>query len=154
MAGITKATPDPEGGEIERDVNGNPTGVLIETARYMAYPLATKKSVAQIKGMLKEAISIASSYGITTMHSDDFETFSDKDWRKVMQAYREMERDGELNARLCEQCLLPDVNRLREFIAEEVADSKDTDFVNIGCLKSLTDGSLGGRSAYLAAGYS
>ncbi|MDX5401814.1 MAG: amidohydrolase family protein, partial [Rhodobacterales bacterium] len=31
-AGITAATPDPEGGEIERDASGNPTGILREMA--------------------------------------------------------------------------------------------------------------------------
>ena len=33
LAGITRDTPDPAGGEIERDANGEPTGVLKETAR-------------------------------------------------------------------------------------------------------------------------
>lgn len=33
LAGITRDTPDPEGGEIERDANGEPTGVLKENAR-------------------------------------------------------------------------------------------------------------------------
>ena len=57
--------------------------------------------------MLVNAISIASSLGLTTMHSDDFETFSDKDWRKVMRAYRELEQEDRLNMRIREQCLLP-----------------------------------------------
>ena len=77
MAGITKETENPEGGEIEHDENGNLTGLLKETARYLIYRMIPDKSVEEIKEMLVNAISIASSLGLTTMHSDDFETFSD-----------------------------------------------------------------------------
>ena len=112
------------------------------------------KSVEEIKEMLVNAISIASSLGLTTMHSDDFETFSDKDWRKVMRAYRELEQEGRLNMRIREQCLLPQIERLKEFIKEEILERHDTLMVQAGPLKLLTDGSLGGRSAYLRAPYS
>lgn len=149
MAGIDENTPNPVGGEIERDNFGHLTGIMKETARYKIYELIPEKSVEQIKSMLKDAIKIASSYGLTTMHTDDFETFSDKNWRKILKAYREMERDKELNMRICQQCLLPSLHRLEEFIEEEVINRKDTDMVKIGPLKLLTDGSLGGRSAYM-----
>ena len=153
LAGITADTPDPEGGLIERDENGRPTGLMKETARYLIYELIPQKSVEEIKDMLLGAIAIANSYGLTTMHSDDFETFSDKDWRKVLQAYRELETEGRLNVRVREQCLLPQIDRLREFIAAEVTERHDTPLVQVGPLKLLTDGSLGGRSAYLRAPY-
>lgn len=154
MAGITVDTPHPVGGEIEKDERGLLTGVLKETARYLIYEMIPQKSVAEIKEMLQNAIAIASSCGVTTMHSDDFETFSDKDWRKVLQAYRELEAEGKLNARIYEQCLLPSIDRLQEFIAEEVSTRRSTKQVQVGPLKLLTDGSLGGRSAYLAEPYS
>ena len=38
LAGIDRNTPDPEGGEIERDENGEPTGVLKENARNLILP--------------------------------------------------------------------------------------------------------------------
>lgn len=38
IAGITRDTPDPAGGQIERDENGEPTGVLKETARDLINP--------------------------------------------------------------------------------------------------------------------
>ena len=94
LAGITKDSENPEGGEIERDENGNLTGLLKETARYLVYSIIPEKSVEEIKEMLVNAISIASSLGLTTMHSDDFETFSDKDWRKVMRLTGSWSRRG------------------------------------------------------------
>lgn len=44
LAGITRDTPDPAGGEIERDANGEPTGVLKETARNLVTPVIPKPS--------------------------------------------------------------------------------------------------------------
>ena len=44
LAGITRDTPDPAGGEIERDANGEPTGVLKETARELVTPVIPKPS--------------------------------------------------------------------------------------------------------------
>ena len=154
MAGITKETKNPEGGEIEHDAEGKLTGLMKETARYLIYRMIPDKSVEEIKEMLVRAIDIASSLGLTTMHSDDFETFSDKDWRKVLRAYRELEQEGRLNMRIREQCLLPQIDRLKEFIQEEIKERHDTLMVQVGPLKLLTDGSLGGRSAYLRAPYS
>ena len=153
LAGITKDSPNPIGGEIEKDANGNLTGLMKETARYIIYKLIPAKTVEEIKDMLVEAIKIASSYGLTTMHSDDFETFADKDWRKVLKAYRELEAEGMLNMRICEQCLFPQIDRLHEFIEAEVIKKKDTDMVKVGPLKLLTDGSLGGRSAFMLEAY-
>ena len=42
LAGITRNTPDPVGGEIERDASGEPTGVLKETARDLVLPFIPK----------------------------------------------------------------------------------------------------------------
>ena len=153
MAGVDENTPNPIGGLIEKDENGHLTGLMKETARYIIYEKIPEKSCEEIKAMLKNAIRIASSLGLTTIHTDDFETFSDKNWRKIMKAYREMERDGELDVRICEQCLLPKLPRLKEFIESEVRNRKDTDMVKVGPLKLLTDGSLGGRSAYMLEPY-
>lgn len=44
IAGITRDTPDPEGGEIERDASGEPTGVLKENARNLVLPFIPKES--------------------------------------------------------------------------------------------------------------
>lgn len=153
LAGIDEQTPDPEGGEIEKDENGRLTGMLKETARYLVYKIISPKSTEEIKDMLENAIKTASRYGVTSAQTDDFETFSDKDWRKVIQAYRELAKEGRLNIRIYEQCLLPQIDRLKEFLREGNCTGRGDEQFKIGPLKLLTDGSLGGRTAYLSIPY-
>lgn len=153
VAGIDETTPDPEGGEIERDADGHLTGMLKETARYLIYQIIPQKSVEEIKEMLVGAIEVASSYGVTSAQTDDFETFSDKDWRKVIQAYEGLITEGRLHIRIYEQCLLPEIGRLKEFLAAGNHTGKGGEYFKIGPLKLLTDGSLGGRTAYISIPY-
>lgn len=63
MIGIDGSTPDPESGEIERDADGRATGVLKETARYLAYTKVPDKSVAEIKEMLLDAMGLCVQAG-------------------------------------------------------------------------------------------
>lgn len=152
-AGIDENTPDPEGGEIERDENGRLTGLLKETARYLVYSVIPPKGVGEIKAMLAEAIKTASAFGVTSAQTDDFETFSDKDWRKVIQAYGELEAEGRLNIRIYEQCLLPKRERLLDFLDAGYKTGWGDNRFKIGPLKLLTDGSLGGRTAFISIPY-
>jgi len=153
LAGITETTENPDGGEIEHDENGRLTGMLKENARYLIYKIIPPKSVEEIKDMLVEAIKTASAFGVTSAQTDDFETFSDKDWRKVIAAYEELIKEDKLNIRIYEQCLLPQIDRLKEFLDSGNYTGKGDSFFKIGPLKLLTDGSLGGRTAYLSRPY-
>lgn len=152
-AGIDENTPDPEGGEIERDGAGHLTGLLKETARYLIYGVIPPKSVEEIKEMLVAAVKTASAFGVTSAQTDDFETFSDKDWHKVIRAYEELKAEGRLNIRIYEQCLLPRPDRLREFLDAGYKTGWGDNRFKIGPLKLLTDGSLGGRTAFLSIPY-
>lgn len=154
LIGIDDSTPDPDSGEIERDGNGHATGVLKETARYLAYTKVPDKSVAEIKEMLLDAMDYVSKLGITSVQTDDFETFSSKNWRAVIQAYQELEKEGKMKVRVYEQCLLPQIDRFKEFMAAGYKTGVGSDLFRIGPLKLLTDGSIGPRTAFLNEPYS
>lgn len=153
-ANIDKSTENPIGGEIERDENGEPTGVLKENARYLIYSKIPDATIEEIKTMLVKGVNKAISYGLTSLQTDDFETFSSKNWRKILKAYDELIAENRLPIRIYEQCLLPDVDRLKEFLSEGYRTGIGNENFKIGPLKLLTDGSLGMKTAYLDEPYS
>ena len=154
ICGIIKETAQPLGGHFDIDENGEPTGIFREAARYMIYENIPDVSKEDIKEMLTHVSKIASSYGLTSVQTDDFETFADKDYEKIIEAYRELVSEEVLPIRIYEQCLLPDIDRLKGFLGKGHKTGAGDEFFKIGPLKLLTDGSLGARTAFLCQPYS
>lgn len=67
LAGITKDTPDPEGGKIGRDANGEPDGILYENATRLALQLIPEKTDEDISDDLVALGKILVSQGVTTV---------------------------------------------------------------------------------------
>lgn len=67
MAGIDRNTPDPPGGEIERDENGEPTGVLKENARNLVLLLMPQETAEEHIENLLELGQVLISQGITSI---------------------------------------------------------------------------------------
>jgi predicted amidohydrolase YtcJ len=118
LAGVTRETPQPVGGHFDIDEKGEPLGMFRETARYMIYEIVPDASVEDIKEMLKDAANIAASYGVTSVQTDDFETFASKDYDKIIKAYKELAEEEALPVRVYEQCLLPQIDRLKKFLSQ------------------------------------
>lgn len=153
LAGVTRETPQPVGGHFDIDEKGEPLGMFRETARYMIYEIVPDASVEDIKEMLKDAANIAASYGVTSVQTDDFETFASKDYDKIIKAYKELAAEEALPVRVYEQCLLPQIDRLKKFLSQGYKTGQGNEYFKIGPLKLLTDGSLGARTAYLCNPY-
>jgi predicted amidohydrolase YtcJ len=66
IAGVTRATPDPAGGIIERDANGEPTGVLRESAIDLVRRHVPAPDATQIREALAWSLREMLSYGITS----------------------------------------------------------------------------------------
>lgn len=66
LAKITKDTPDPEGGEIDRDPTGEPTGVLRSTAMELVRTVIPVYSVEEIRESIKVVCKEFVKYGITS----------------------------------------------------------------------------------------
>lgn len=67
LAGITKDTPDPQGGKIDRDENGEPTGVLRENARNLVAPLIPDATFEQKVNLVVDLGKLLLSQGITAV---------------------------------------------------------------------------------------
>jgi predicted amidohydrolase YtcJ len=65
IAGITKDTPNPEGGIIERDADGNPTGLLRESASELVSRHIPPQPAEETKRLLGKSLDHLLSYGIT-----------------------------------------------------------------------------------------
>ena len=66
IAGIGRATQDPEGGRITRDEHGDPTGHLLETAGDLLTPYRPVVSASTMRAALVEAQSYLHSLGVTS----------------------------------------------------------------------------------------
>ena len=93
LAGVTKATPDPVNGRIERDRAGNPSGTLRENATDLVSKLLPASTLEQRKAGLVRALRLANELGITTVH----EASAGPD---ALEAYAALDQEGNLTARV------------------------------------------------------
>ena len=72
-AGVTRDTPDPEGGVIVRDESGEPTGVLKETAQRLVRRLVPEPTEEDRYQGLRKRLAEAASYGLTSVQNASFQ---------------------------------------------------------------------------------
>lgn len=152
-AHITRDTPNPAGGEILKDKQGNPTGLLRERASGLASTAQNewlaKRTPAERAAELRKAIDLAVeesiSKGITTFE-DAGSTLSTVD------VFRQMADSHELKLRLwvmlrgSNEQLAGNLDRYRMI---GVGDNHLT----VRAIKHYMDGALGSRGAWLLAPY-
>jgi predicted amidohydrolase YtcJ len=154
IAGITKNTPQVDGGHFDIDENGELLGIFRENALSLVYDQIPEPSVENIKKMIMTAAANANTQGITSVQSDDLLSVTDEDFTKVIRAYTELRDEGKLTVRVNEQCLLDKVENLNKFLNMGYRTGKGDELFKIGPLKLLADGSLGARTAYMCKPYS
>ena len=91
-AGMSRDTPDPSGGRIVRDGNGDPTGLLLERAVELVAPHLPVPSPPALERALRDAQSEAHRLGITEIH--DVESMA------VLEAFRGLDASGDLRLRV------------------------------------------------------
>jgi predicted amidohydrolase YtcJ len=145
IGGITKDTPNPQGGEILKNENGEPLGILTDTAA----GFVTSKIPPLTAERKKEALLLAQdelfSYGLTTS-MDAGSSVED------IQQMKELYESGDLKIRLY---VMVDYGPDAEVYYEKGPEvGLYGNRMTMNCIKFYTDGSLGARSAWLLEEYS
>lgn len=145
IANIVKTTADPAGAKIERDANGEATGMLLEDgAMHLVRTKIPELTPEQIRQGLEMVLADVAKNGITSVQDNS-------DW-EYFALYHQLKEEGKLTVRITEW--LPfdaAIGDLRNMRAEGgVSDP----MLRTGMLKGFLDGALGSHTAALLAPYS
>ncbi len=138
LANITAKTPDPPGGQIVRDQQGNPTGVLRDAAQDLVNKVMPPMSPARRMKAIHRALEHAASLGVTSVQ-DMNPSYDD------VKAYAEFQDRGELTARIY---VAPLETGWKDQAKIGVRHAFGTPLLRMGAVKGYADGSLGSETAY------
>ncbi len=144
LGGVTLASRDPEGGKIDRDDSGTPSGILRETAQELVQSVIPKPTHEKRRQAIGLALADLASHGITS--AQDYSQWED------FQIYEEMEREGKLTARISEW--LPFDDSIADLNRKRASHPASDNMLHTGMLKGFMDGSLGSKTAALLEPYS
>jgi predicted amidohydrolase YtcJ len=138
LAGITSKTPDPPGGTIVRDAQGNPTGDLKDAAMDLVFKVIPPLSREQRLRAVRRALEYAASLGVTSVQH------MDPDYPDIA-AYAELLQFGELTTRIY---AAPLIDQVDDQVKIGIRHAFGGPYLRIGAVKAFADGSLGSRTAY------
>jgi predicted amidohydrolase YtcJ len=153
LAGITKDTQDPPGGEIVKDSEGNPIGAFRETAQrllrrasshYLESRTPEEIGAEQLRG-IKLAVLECLTNGVTSFHDagSSFETID---------LFKKVAEEGKLGIRLW--VMIRDSNeRLKERLSEYKIIGMGNNHLTVRAIKRSLDGALGPHGAWLLKPY-
>ncbi|MCK9526311.1 MAG: amidohydrolase [Limnochordia bacterium] len=152
MAGIAADTPDPTGGDLDRDAEtGEPTGILRENAMDLVRRMIPSPSIDDLKRVIRIASQEAASLGLTSVQSNDLH--GTRTLINRLEAYRQLAEAGKLPIRVELQSTMPTPEELKTYLEVRKIHPTLGTMVTLGPLKLFTDGSLGGRTAALTDPY-
>jgi predicted amidohydrolase YtcJ len=138
LAGITAQTPDPPGGTIVRDAQGNPTGALKDAATDYIDKVVPPLSHDRRVKVVKRALAYAASVGVTSVQHM-VASYED------IAVYSELLQRGELTTRIYAAPLITHVDDQAKL---GIGHAFGGPYLRIGALKAFADGSLGSGTAY------
>lgn len=142
-AEITRETPAPEGGSIDRDDAGEPAGILRDAAAQLVWDAVPPPSTEERSAAIRAAIRHAHALGLTGVHAMDVR-------RGELEALRALHREGELSLRV--HAFLS-ASRLDRWIDEGLRTGDGDEMLRIGGVKFFADGALGSLTAWMLEPY-
>ena len=143
LAGITKDTPDPDGGLIVRDSKtGEPTGILKDNAMSLVFNIIPPPSLEENIEDALRSIEEARKLGITSVQ--------DITLPGELEAYEKIEKENKLTCRI--NSIYP-INHYEELVKAGITAGNDELLIRRGALKGFADGSLGASTAWFFEHY-
>lgn len=141
VCGVSSETPEPTGGQIDREADGHPTGLIRESREVIEDHLPAP-SLSRRMATAKAAQDLVLSLGITGIHT--CETLAD------YAALQALEKEGALKLRV--NHLLPPED-ITEADLQGISPGNGSDHLWHSHVKLFADGSLGAETAFLHAPY-
>src|ERR1700681_1569673 len=100
MAHVTLASTDPDGGEMGRDLNGAPNGILRETAQTLVSPLIPRPTAEKRRQAIEAALQDIARSGVTS--AQDFSGDTGEESRANFKILEQLESERKLTVRVSE----------------------------------------------------
>jgi len=141
QAGVDADTPDVGGGEIVRDGEGRPTGILKDNAMLLVQQAMPAPTERQLDAFLDAAMQYVAAQGVTTVH--DMSDGIGDGWAGL-ETYRRAEARGDLVTRIYSVTPLGEWRKLADDIER---NGHGSEWLKTGGVKGFMDGSLGSHTA-------
>lgn len=158
LAGVTRNTPDPEGGEIGRDANGEPDGLLRASAKLLVRSLLPQPTREELETAIHLGCREMNRYGITSVIDPGLYPWEIAAYQRYYHARRAAGERVPLTVRIN---MMPSWHGFRE---EESAAELEArahslgifsglgdDWLRIGGLKMAMDGGTSSHTAFMYA---
>jgi predicted amidohydrolase YtcJ len=145
-AGVTAQTRDPEGGRVERDAGGAPTGVFVDNAQGLVERAIPAPTAAELRERVRAATKEMHRWGLVGVHDAG-------EPRRVIELLEEMARAGELDLRAYVM-VGDDSADVAHYLGRGPRSALHGGRLWVRAIKLYADGALGSRGAALLEPYS
>lgn len=143
MAGVTRDTPDPEGGKFERDLDGTPNGYILANAMNAFRAIIPADTDAYLKDNLERGLTSNAALGWTQTQDAGMEY-------RLVELMKQIHAEGNMSHRVYAAVPVSEAQQMIENGREKTAD----DMFDVRGIKVFIDGTLGSRGAALLSDYS
>jgi predicted amidohydrolase YtcJ len=130
------------GGVVERDVRGEPTGVLREECAWHFRDTYVRPTHGEMVEASRRALRIANARGVTAVHDKD-------GWLGALAVWQELDAEGALTLRVWQSLPHAYIDALADI---GVRSGLGSDLLRLGYIKAFMDGTLGSQTARLLNG--
>ena len=152
--GLNKETARQQyGNQVDFLPDGELSGIVKENLLGDVKSLISSSDKSDLKEIIKTAQYVAFAQGLTSVQSDDIGYSPNNNYDLIFRVFKELDDSHDLHLRIGEQCLLKDESIIKEFFGKKYRYGFGNNQYRVNCVKILTDGSLGARTAALRNPY-